>query len=169
MFLPLRAIGVTAAILLAAPAAAQPAPTPDEKTDLDKIGDTMENIGTKPLKDLNLIKAKVDPAIERIMTEPYSLTGIRTCTQFRTAITLLTDVLGPDVDSPLLQKKSKTPAEQALSLGEAAASGIIPFSGIIRRLSGAESRQKYAQAVIFAGSLRRAYLKGTARAKGCKV
>ena len=70
MFLPLRAIGVTAAILLAAPAAAQPAPTSDEKTDLDKIGDTMENSGTQPLKDLNLIKAKVDPAIERIMTEP---------------------------------------------------------------------------------------------------
>ena len=29
--------------------------------------------------------------------------------------------------------------------------------------------QNYAKAVIYAGSVRRAYIKGMARAKGCKV
>ncbi len=162
---------LAALLAVTVPAGAQDQSQSQEKprSDIDKVGDTVENIGARPLKDLNIIKAKVAPEIERIMDEPYSLKGIRTCTQFKTAITRLTGVLGPDVDSPQLQKKDKTPAEQALSLGESAAGGIIPFSGVIRRLSGAEARQKYAQAAIYAGSVRRAYLKGTARAKGCKV
>ncbi|WP_426167252.1 hypothetical protein [Sandarakinorhabdus sp. DWP1-3-1] len=156
-------------MIVAVPVAAQDQNQEKPRSDIDKVGDTMENIGSRPLKDLNIIKPKVAPEIERIMDAPYSLQGIRTCAQYKTAITKLTGVLGPDVDSPQLQKKDKTPAEQALSLGESAAGGIIPFSGVIRRLSGAEARQKYAQAAIYAGSVRRAYLKGTARAKGCKV
>ncbi|KAB7644806.1 hypothetical protein [Polymorphobacter fuscus] len=171
----LRFIGVAAVLAIATSAGAQNTvkagaqTNTDEKSDLDKVGDTMENIGTRPLKDLNIIKAKVAPEIEAIMQEPYSLKGIRSCAQFKTAINRMTAVLGPDVDSPQTQKDDKTPAEVALSLGESAAGGIIPFSGVIRRLTGAEARQKYAQAAIYAGSVRRAYLKGTARAKGCKV
>lgn len=164
---PLMTISLLAAPVMAQQAA--PAASPKERSDIDKVGDTLENIGTKPLKDLNIIKAKVAPEIERIMAEPYSLKGIKTCKQFRTAIGKLTAVLGPDVDSPQLQSKEKSPAEVALSLGESAAGGIIPFSGVIRRLSGAEARQKYALAAVYAGSVRRAYLKGTARARGCKV
>ena len=146
-----------------------PVPASNEQSGLDKVGDTMENVVTKPLKDLNIIKAKVAPAMERIMAEPYALTGIKTCVQFRSAIADLTTVLGPDVDSPEFQKKAKSPAEQALSLGESAAGSLVPFSGVIRRLSGAEAKQNYAKAAIYAGSVRRAYLKGTARGKGCKV
>ena len=126
-------------------------------------------VGTKPLKDLNLIQPKIDPAIQRIMAAPYSLQGLKTCNQYRTAVAGLTVVLGPDVDAAENQHKDKSPAEQALSLGESAAGSLIPFSGVIRRLSGAEAKQNYAKAAIFAGSLRRAYLKGTARAKGCKL
>ena len=144
-------------------------PTEKPQSDLGKIGDTLENIGTKPLKDLNIIKPEVDEGIERIMAEPYSLTGIQTCSQYNAAIGRLTYILGPDVDSPEFKKKAKTPAEQALSLGESAAGSLIPFSGIIRRLSGAEAKQNYAKAVVYAGSVRRAYLKGRASAKGCKI
>ena len=67
----LRCGGVLAALMIGATALAQtPAETkPDTdstttdnpKTDLDKIGDTMENIGARPLKDLNIIQEKVDP------------------------------------------------------------------------------------------------------------
>ena len=158
-----------AALTLASSGQAQTPPIDKPQTDLDKIGDTVENIGTKPLKDLNIIKPEIDEGLQRIMAEPYSLTGIKTCSQYNAAIGRLTYVLGPDVDSPEFQKKSKTPAEQALSLGESAAGSIIPFSGVIRRLSGAEAKQNYAKAVIYAGSVRRAYLKGAASAKGCKV
>lgn len=146
----------------------QPAPAAP-KSDLDKVGDTMENIGTKPLKDLNIIQDNVHPDVERIMNEPYSLKGIKTCAQYKAAIGKLTAVLGPDVDSAEFKKKDKTPAEQALSLGESAAGSLVPFSGVIRRLSGAEAKQNYAKAAIYAGSVRRAYLKGMARGRGCKI
>jgi|APFEC2959095136_1045048.scaffolds.fasta_scaffold00316_14 hypothetical protein len=165
----LRCGGIVMTLMTAAAALGQTTPDDKPKRDIDKIGDTVENIGAKPLKDLNIIQAKVDPEIERIMEEPYSLRGIRTCAQYRVAIAQLTSILGPDVDSPAFKKKAKTPAEQALSLGESAAGSLIPFSGIIRRLSGAEAKQKYAQAAVYAGSVRRAYLKGTARAKRCKI
>ena len=155
--------------LTATAAMAQVPPSDTPQSGMDKIGDTVEYIGTKPLKDLNLIKPKVDEGLERIMADPYSLRGVRTCSQFNAAIGRLTYVLGPDVDSPEFKKKAKTPAEQALSLGESAAGSLIPFSGVIRRLTGAEAKQNYAKAVVYAGSVRRAYLKGTARAKGCKV
>lgn len=148
---------------------AQQASTAKERSGIDKVGDTVENIGAKPLKDMNIIKTKVDPKIEAVMAAPYSLTGIKTCAQFKTEIGKMTSVLGPDVDSPQTQTPDKSPAEVALSLGESAAGGILPFTGLIRRVSGAEARQKYAQAAVYAGSVRRAYLKGTARAKGCKV
>lgn len=161
--------GACALAMLALPALAQTPPPAPERSGIDKVGDTVENIGERPLKDLNIIKPKVAPEIERVMAAPYSLKGISSCAQFKTAIGKLTAVLGPDVDSPQTQSKDKTPAEAALSLGESAAGGIIPFSGLVRRITGAEARQKYAQAAVYAGSVRRAYLKGTARAKGCKV
>lgn len=164
----LRTLAVAATLTTVA-AMAQVPPSDPPQSDLDKIGDTMENIGTKPLKDFNLIKPDIDEGLERIMAAPYSLAGIRTCSHYKAAIGRLTYVLGPDVDSPEFQKKAKTPAEQALSLGESAAGSIIPFSGVIRRLTGAEAKQNYAKAVIYAGSVRRAYLKGNARQKGCKI
>lgn len=165
----LRQFAIAAALISSATALAQVPPADKPQSDLDKIGDTMENIGTKPLKDFNLIKPEIDEGLERIMAEPYSLAGIKTCSQYNAAIGRLTYVLGPDVDSPAFKKKAKTPAEQALSLGESAAGSIIPFSGVIRRLTGAEAKQNYAKAVIYAGSVRRAYLKGRASAKGCKA
>jgi hypothetical protein len=168
MRLHLRQIAIATALLTAATAFAQATPEP-RKSDLDKVGDTVENIGAKPLKDLNIIQDKVHPDVERIMNEPYSLTGIKTCAQYKAAIGRLTAILGPDVDSPEFKKKDKTPAEQALSLGESAAGSLVPFSGVIRRLSGAEAKQNYAKAAIYAGSVRRAYLKGVARGWGCKV
>lgn len=169
MHFPLRHLSFALAVTIAAAATAQTPPTDKPQSDLGKIGDTMENIGTKPLKDFNLIKPEIDEGLERIMAEPYSLAGIRTCSQYSAAIGRLTYVLGPDVDSPEFKKKAKTPAEQALSLGESAAGSLIPFSGVIRRLTGAEAKQNYAKAVVYAGSVRRAYLKGNARAKGCKI
>ena len=140
-----------------------------DKSDLDRLGDTVENIGSKPFKDLNIIQPVISPDVERIMAAPYALTGLRTCAQFKSSIAKLTAVLGPDVDSVQAREQKQTPAEFALGLGESAAGNIIPFSGIIRRISGAEAKQKYAAAAIYAGSVRRAYLKGSARAKGCKV
>lgn len=153
-----------------APKAAEKPATPDKKSDLDKVGDTAENIVEKPLKDLNLMKDKVPPQLLAVMERPYALDGIKTCKDFKATITRLTDVLGPDVDSVEAQQKGgPTASEKVLGGVESVAGGLIPFNGLIRKVSGAEAAQKRAQAAVFAGSLRRAYLKGTARGRGCKI
>lgn len=162
------------ALLLGAAAPAFAQATPEKQaekvSDIDKVGDTAENIATKPLKDLNLMKDEIPPEVLAVMKDPYSLKGLKGCSQYKAAIGRLTDVLGPDVDSPEANaKKGQNAGEFALGAAESVAGGLIPGMGLIRKISGAEAAQKKAQAAVLAGQLRRAYLKGTARAKGCKV
>ncbi len=159
---------------IGAPATAQPT-DPKEKSsteinDGDRALNTMENIATKPLKDMNIIKKKVAPELEAMMAEPYSMKGLRTCRQIITEVKKIDEMLGPDVDSPeaLEAAKKQTPAEFVFGATEAVAGSLIPFTGLIRFVSGAQKRERYAQAAVFAGSVRRAYLKGTARNRGCK-
>ena len=155
----------------ALPALAQATPEkPEAKvSDIDKIGNAAESVVEKPLKDLNLMKDKIPPEIQAILDKPYSLKGLKTCSQYSTAIGKLTHVLGPDVDSGVAEKKGENPGEFALSVGQSVAGSLIPGTGIIRKISGADAAQKKAAAAVLAGQLRRAYLKGTARAKSCKV
>jgi hypothetical protein len=130
--------------------------------------DTAGNIATKPLKDANVIKSEIPPKLLAVMGQPYSLAGLKTCADFSREIGQLTSILGPDVDT--VQPKSGTSASEAVLSGiEDMAGRLVPASGLIRKVSGAEAEEKKAKAAIYAGSLRRAYLKGTARAKGCKV
>lgn len=162
-------------LLATSAAAAQTTPTPtpppqENKSDLDKVGDTMSGVAEKPLKDLNIIKPEVDPYLEQLMDNPYAMTNLKNCKQYKAAIARLDSVLGPDVDSAAAQNQTKqSPAEFALETGASVAGSLIPLSGLIRKISGAEARQKYANAAVYAGGLRRAFVKGLANGKGCKI
>jgi hypothetical protein len=133
-----------------------------------QVGKTAGNIATKPLKDTNVVKEEIPPKLLAIMPAPYSLAGLKTCADFGREISELTALLGPDVDS-VQPKKGSTTSETVLSGIEDLAGSFIPATRLIRKVSGAEAQEKKAKAAVYAGSLRRAYLKGTARAKGCKV
>lgn len=155
------------AISLSGAAVAQEA---KPQSDLDKLGDSAERMATKPLKDLNLLKDKIPPEVEAIMEKPYDISKLKTCKALRGAVARLTEALGPDVDSDAAKKKKgQNPAEFALSAGESVVGGLIPGMGIIRKITGAEAAQKRAQAAVLAGQLRRAYIKGYAKARGCKA
>ena len=66
--------------------------------------------------------------------------------------------------SSRVPKGSRTNATRwPCGLSSGAASDVIPFRGWIRKLSGAERHDKYVQAAITAGAVRRAYLKGLDR------
>ena len=43
----------------------------------------------------------------------------------------------------------------------------LPFRGVVRRLSGAEARDRELRAYVLAGIVRRAFLKGVAQAHDC--
>ena len=156
-------------LCLAVPALAQQKP-PEAQSDLDKVGDSAERMATKPLKDLNFIKPKTPDEIKAILEEPYNISAFKTCKQKKEAVTRLTELLGPDVDSAEARnKKGQNPGEFALSAGESVAGSLIPFMGLIRKITGAEGEQRRAQAAVLTAQLRRAYIKGAARAKGCKL
>lgn len=136
----------------------------------DKVMETGGNIVEKPLKDLNLVQDEIPPQLQAIMDKPYDIKGISTCAQIAAAIRLLDAKLGPDVDSAKAQSaKGQTSTEFALASAQSLAGSLIPGTGLIRKLSGADAAAKKAAAAVLAGSLRRAFLKGTGRAKGCKV
>lgn len=150
---------ILATWLISGPAASQSA---------EDVGKTAGNIVTKPMKDVNLLKDEIPPLLLSASAAPYSLGGLRTCQQLATEIGKLDSVLGPDVDK-LPAKDGETAGEVALGGVESLVGGLIPGTGLIRKISGAEAHAKKVQAAFYAGGLRRAYLKGTARAKGCKL
>jgi hypothetical protein len=159
---------IAALLLPLAAATAQSAAKP--KSDADKVLETGENIIEKPLKDLNLTQDEIPPALKAIMDAPYDIKGITNCAQIAEAIAKLDKALGPDVDSKVAKAaKGQSATEFALSSAQSLAGGLIPGTGLIRKVSGADAAQKKATAAVLAGSLRRAFLKGTGRAKGCKV
>jgi len=132
------------------------------------VGRTAKDILTAPFRDTNLMKEKIPPLLEQASADPYSLAGVRNCAQFRNAVTALDQVLGADVDQ-LKPKEGQSVDEAALDVTEDLATGFIPFRGVIRRVSGAAAHEKKVRAAIYAGGLRRAYLKGMARGRGCRL
>ncbi len=133
-----------------------------------QVEQSMENMATKPLKDLNLMTDEIPPELLALMEHPYSLDGLRTCKQYKARIERLTSVLGPDVDA-LTARQGETATETMLDAAESVVGSLIPGAGLMRIFSGAKEAEEKAKAAVLAGSLRRAYLKGSARAKGCKV
>jgi hypothetical protein len=104
------------------------------------------------------------------MADPYERPAAGKCIDLIARINPLNDALGEDLDVTSkegeegMMAKGKT---TALTLASGAASDVIPFRGWVRKLSGAEQHDKYVQAAITAGAVRRAYLKGLGEAKGC--
>ena len=163
-------LGLAAALLamtpIGTPAGAQ-VPAPENKS--HTVGGTVKNMGEKPLKDLNLMKPKVPPLLLSIQAQPYALDGLKRCPSFAAAIGELDEVLGPDVDSTAARRKGDKTAEFALGATQDLAGSLIPGSGLIRRITGADKEARAAAFAYYAGGVRRAYLKGTARARGCRV
>ena len=146
--------------------AAQPAEKP--RSDVDKVIDGAGEAVEQPLKDLNIVKEKVPPDLEAIMERPYDLGGKTSCAQLKAEIARMTASLGPDVDA-VKPTKDKTATDMVVDGAQSLAGGLIPGQGLLRKVSGAEAAQKKKAAAILAGSLRRAYAKGLAKGKGCKV
>jgi hypothetical protein len=129
----------------------------------------VKGVAESPLRDLNVLRTKIPAVLLQSMADPYARPGAGRCTDLLDALGPLDDALGDDLDAPSQKRegmvdKGKT---TALTVASGAASDVIPFRGWIRKLSGAEQHDRYVQAAITAGAVRRAYLKGLGEAKGC--
>jgi hypothetical protein len=145
---PIRLAGAVSAALLAcaAPALARPPGSP-----------TLVGAATQPLRDLNLVRPKVAQPLQDARAAPYAVADLGACETIGAEIADLDAVLGPDVDADAQKGPS-----MVKTLAASAVSGAVklPFRGVVRRITGAEARDRVRDQSVAAGMARRAFLKG---------
>jgi hypothetical protein len=142
------ALALVCAGALAAPAAAQ--------STTEKPPDPVTGAVQQPFKDLNIVHDKIPPVLSRAATAPYVETQPRDCAAMESELAELDDILGPDLDA------AKSGGGDILS-GALRNLTELPFRGVVRKLSGAEKREKVRTRAIIAGVARRGFLKGVLR------
>ena len=137
-----------------------------------KTRDGFSDAALTPLEDLNLRRREI-PTVLAAMESPYHLPAELSCEELDRMIAELDGVLGPDWDASQPDERLRTEilgdeaAEAALDAVESGVTGWIPFRGLIRKATGAESHEKKYNRAYRIGAQRRTYLKGYGLAKGC--
>ncbi|WP_210413435.1 hypothetical protein [Altererythrobacter sp. TH136] len=147
-----------AALASAAPLAAREA----QETAIGRSPD-VEDVAMTPLNDLNLAREELPAVLEAAAVDPYASTGLTDCRAIEAAIADLDLTLGPDLDVSRVQGDRLSTGRIAKSV----VASFIPFRGILRELSGAADQERALQSAIYAGAIRRGYLKGLGEQKGC--
>ena len=101
---------------------------------------------------------------------PYGLNESSSCTELKAAIKSLDEALGADLDTPATESNPsliERSGDAVAGAVKSASEGLIPYRGWVRKLTGAERYSKQVAAAIAAGTVRRAFLKGVARARNC--
>lgn len=150
---------VLAVLASAAPAFAQ--------TAVDPQNVKIEDVVLSPLADVNLKKKAMPRVLEAALTDPYDLSGIESCAGYATAIQDLDVALGDDIDVAHDKSNDEKMGNGAAAIAKSVIGSFIPFRGVIRELSGANAQERAWQRAIYAGSVRRAFLKGMGQSRGC--
>ncbi|MFT3816247.1 MAG: hypothetical protein QM750_01220 [Rubrivivax sp.] len=153
----MKTIAIALSVLLVAACASQ---------DQQKIA----GAATTPLNDLNLVSAPIPEALSHAQKAPYAVPAEPVCAMARAEIRALDEVLGADLDTPATDSNPSLIERGGGAVANAiqkTAEGVVPFRSWVRKLSGAERYSRQVAAAIAAGTVRRAYLKGVAQAKGC--
>jgi hypothetical protein len=126
---------------------------------------TAGDVVTKPLSDFNIKKDEVPDILVAARNKPYDVTGLKKCPAIAAEVAKLDAVLGDDIDV------ARDDGNSTIKMGNIAKSlvgSLIPFGGVIREISGANAQQRKWNEAIYAGSVRRAFLKGVGEQRGCK-
>ena len=104
-----------------------------------------------------------------IQAAPYSLVGLGKCSAIIREVTELNEVLGPDVNEVVDKDREKKREETAGRVAGSLAGSIIPFRGLIGEVTGANAERRRYAAAVYAGTVRRGFLKGVGLQRGCKA
>jgi hypothetical protein len=162
-------------VLIVGPmAASAQVETKPDPTNWQQSENTFSKAATAPLDDLNVRQIEIPPILILATQNIYALTAIDTCAILAREIGKLDAVLGPDLDAEVsgddgtLTERGESFAHRtAISTVRDASSEVIPFRGIVRKISGAQRHQAEVEAAIMAGTARRSFLKGIGMAKNC--
>lgn len=127
----------------------------------------VERAVTQPLRDTRIKDDKIPEILQLAASAPYSTRGVKTCKQIRAEVVKLDGALGRDVDS-VTNKDGEGSAMAATAAGEVV-KAILPGLGLVRVITGADKQQRRVEAAVYAGSVRRGFLKGMGLTKGCSV
>ncbi len=152
------AVAIAAMMLVSGPAFGQ---QPDKPL-ADREPDAAD-VAATPVTDLNLRKDEIPPVLLAAQANPYDLAELGRCARIGSAVTELDAVLGDDIDLPQADNKSVSTGRVA----QWVVGSFIPFRGLIREISGANSQERKIGLAIQAGIARRSFLKGVGQAKGC--
>jgi hypothetical protein len=132
-------------------------------------GDTVGAAFAQPLRDLSVMREAAPDILTRAAAAPYALDAGAGCASIQHEMAALDSVLGPDLDAAgRPADKSVADAGELISGAIGSAVGL-PYRGIVRKISGAEQRERVLGKAIFAGMVRRAFLRGAARAASCRA
>ena len=157
-------------LLIPTLAASEPPPPAAPLTTTDQqTKSTVGNAASSPMHDLNVMREKIPPVLLQAMADPYARPTPATCQAIIGRVRELTYALGDDLDNQV--DEELTTDEKRAGTGReivrAGAESLLPFRGVVRRLSGAEQHDKLVDQALMAGSIRRGYLKGLGEARGC--
>lgn len=152
--------------LLFLSAVAQAAP-PGEKP--QEAGSMVKDTITQPLSDINLKRRDIPDVLLAIRDDPYALDSIRTCKALIAEVQRLDEALGPDFDQVLADDKDQKRREAAKAVAGGLIGSLIPFRALIREVSGANKSEEAFRAAIYAGVVRRGFLKGYGQHRRCKA
>ena len=127
---------------------------------------TAASLVGSPLADVNIKKKHIPLLLLEAKDHPYATIGMTDCAKIGAAVRDLDSVLGRDLDVPVAGKPNEG-RELAMDAGQDTINSLIPGRFIIRRLSGAYAAQRKAVAAVYAGSVRRGFLKGLGEAREC--
>lgn len=134
----------------------------------DKFEDKAEGVVSQPLRDVGIMSDKIPDILIKAQQAPYSRAGLATCADYKRTIAELDEALGPDVDA--VDAEGRPISGRLAEAGAKSVVGsLIPFRGLVREISGAASTDRRIAAAYVTGAARRAYLKGYAAGRRCKL
>ena len=127
-------------------------------------------IAKQPLKDFNVFQPDIPAVLLKAKAAPYAFPAAKDCQMLDLEIEDLDRSLGPDLDIAKDEdgSLSKKISDETFNLARGAVSGLIPYRGIVRRVTGAEKHARAINEALLAGAVRRSYLKGYGEMLACK-
>ncbi len=123
----------------------------------------------QPLKDLNVFQPEIPATLLKAKAAPYAVPAAKDCQMLNAEIADLDRALGPDLDIATEKDESvsKKISDETFNLARGAVSGLIPYRGVVRFVTGAEKHARTINEALLAGAVRRSYLKGYGEMLAC--
>jgi hypothetical protein len=115
---------------------------------------------------MNLKKVQIPEVLLSAMARPYDVANLNRCGAVAAEVARLDAALGPDRDAAP-SDGHRDAGSTAAGLMRGGAESVIPYRGLLRRLTGAASYQARVQDAVLAGAARRGYLKGLGMRMNC--